>query len=76
MLYDENGMVAQGNDFPEVVLHLNSLDRATLLALVGLAVSVMKSDEENGRSFIATLSQDGIEPIVKSLFERLNTELA
>lgn len=78
MLYDKNGMAVGGQSpLPEglLTLRLNALDRATLLAMVGLAVSVMQNDEENGRAFIATLSQQGIEPIAKSLVERLNAEI-
>lgn len=55
-------------------LELNELERASLLALVGLAVAVMQNDEENGREFIRALSQEGIEGICKSLVERLNGE--
>lgn len=78
MLYDENGAaVGRQEPLPEglLTLRLNALDRAVMLALVGLAVSVMQNDEENGRQFIATLSQEGIEPIAKSLVERLNAEI-
>jgi hypothetical protein len=55
-----------------MTLELNELERAALLALVGLAVSVMQNDEENGREFIQALSQSGIEPVCRSLVEKLN----
>lgn len=78
MPYDQNAFTREGQSpLPEGVLtlHLNALERAVTLALVGLAVSVMQNDGENGRAFIATLSQEGVEPIAKSLFERLNAEI-
>jgi hypothetical protein len=59
-----------------MTLELNELERASLLALVGLAVAVMQNDEENGREFITALSQPGIQEICKSLVERLNGESA
>ena len=55
---------------------LNELERAALLALVGLAVSVMQNDEENGREFIKALSQEGMEDICKGLIEKLNGGIA
>jgi hypothetical protein len=59
-----------------MILDLNELERASLLALVGLAVAVMQNDEENGREFIAALSQPGIQELCKGLVERLNGEIA
>jgi hypothetical protein len=55
-----------------MTLELNELERAALLALVGLSVSVMQNDEENGREFIKALSQEGMEGVCKELIERLN----
>lgn len=57
-----------------MTLELDELERATLLALVGLAVSVMQNDEANGREFIKALSQEGMEPLAKALVEKLNAE--
>lgn len=59
----------------ETTITLNELDRATLLALVGLAVAVMQSDEENGRALVSVLSQPGMEAVCKSLVERLHGEV-
>lgn len=55
-----------------MTLELDELERASLLALVGLAVSVMQNDEENGREFIKALSQEGMEAICKALVEKIN----
>lgn len=54
-----------------MTLDLNELEHASLMALVGLAVSVMQQEEEIGRKFISTLSQPGIQEVCKSLVERL-----
>jgi hypothetical protein len=59
-----------------MTLELNELERASLLALVGLAVSVMQNDEENGREFIKALSQEGMEEVCKRLVEKLNSVVA
>lgn len=55
-------------------IDLDEIETGALLALVGLAVSVMQNDEENGRGFIAALSQPPMEAICKALVEKLNTE--
>lgn len=57
-------------------LELTELERAALLALVGLSVSVMQHDEQNGRQFVAALSQPGMEEVCRRLVERLSEEAA
>jgi len=59
-----------------MTLELNELERASLLALVGLAVSVMQNDEENGREFVKALSQEGMEEVCKRLVEKLSSVVA
>jgi hypothetical protein len=59
-----------------MTLELNELERASLLALVGLAVSVMQNDEENGREFVKALSQEGMEEVCKRLVEKLGSVVA
>jgi hypothetical protein len=48
------------------------MEHATLLGLVGLAVSVMQNDEAQGRAFINTLSQPGVQDAAKAIVERLS----
>jgi hypothetical protein len=48
------------------------MEHATLLGLVGLAVSVMQNDEAQGRAFISTLSQPGVQDAAKAIVERLS----
>lgn len=55
-----------------MTLQLNELESASLLALVGLAVSVMQNDEATGREFITALSQEGMEQVCKALVEKIN----
>lgn len=57
-----------------VRLEFSPMEHATLLGLVGLAVSVMQGNEEQGRAFIKTLSQPGIEATAKALIEKLNAD--
>lgn len=59
-----------------MTLELSELERASLLALVGLAVSVMQNDEETGRGFISALSQQGMEGVCKALVEKLSEQVA
>lgn len=53
-------------------LELTPMQHATLLGLVGLAISVMQNNEEQGREFISTLTQPGVEETAKALVEMLN----
>ena len=53
-------------------LEMSPMEHATLLGLVGLAVSVMQNDEEQGRAFISTLSQPGVQDAAKAIVERLS----
>ena len=53
-------------------LEMSPMEHATLLGLVGLAVSVMQNDEEQGRAFINTLSQPGVPDAAKAIVERLS----
>jgi len=55
-----------------VRMEFTPMEHATLLGLVGLAVSVMQHNEEQGRQFVATLTQPGIEATAKALIEKLN----
>lgn len=59
-----------------MTLELDELERASLLALVGLAVSVMQNNEQHGREFIKALSQEGMEAICKALVEKISGEVA
>jgi hypothetical protein len=47
------------------------IEYATLLGLVGLAVSVMQSDEEKGRDYIKLLSNPAIEKVAQSVVEKI-----
>lgn len=53
-------------------LDLTPMQHATLLGLVGLAISVMQNDEAQGRAFISTLTQPGVEETAKAIVEMLN----
>ena len=53
-------------------IDLDELERASLLALVGLAVAVMQNDEENGKEFIKALSQEGMEQVCRGVVEKIN----
>lgn len=55
-----------------MVIELDELERASLLALVGLAVAVMQNDEENGKEFIKALSQEGMEQVCRGVVEKVN----
>ena len=47
------------------------IEYATLLGLVGLAVSVMQSDEEQGRDYIKLLSNPAIEKAAAGVVDKL-----
>ena len=54
------------------MMDMSELERAALLAMVGLAVSVMQNDEETGKEFIAALSQEGMEQVCRGVVEKLS----
>lgn len=47
------------------------VEYATLLGLVGLAVAVMQSDEEQGRDYIKLLSNPAIEKAAAGVVDKL-----
>lgn len=51
-------------------VEFSALELAVTLGMMGLGVAVMQNDEENGRVFIASLSQDGVEAVCKAVLER------
>jgi len=53
-------------------LDLTPVERAALMALVGLAVTVMQNDRENGQQFIELLSAKEMEGVCMGLVHRLN----
>jgi hypothetical protein len=53
-------------------LDLTPMQHATLLGLVGLAIAVMQNDETQGRAFVVTLTQPGVEETAKEIVEMLN----
>ena len=56
----------------DTTLTLTPVERGALMALVGLAVSVMKSDRETGQQFAALLSNPTMEEVCFALIDRLN----
>jgi len=53
-------------------LEMSPMEHATLLGMVGLAVSVMQDDEVQGRAFINMLSQPVVQDAAKAVVERLS----
>jgi len=53
-------------------LDLTPMQHATLLGLVGLAIAVMQNNEEQGRAFISTLTQPGVEETARAIVEMFN----
>jgi hypothetical protein len=56
----------------DTTLTLTPIERGALMALVGLAVSVMKNDRETGQEFAALLSSPEMEGVCFALIDRLN----
>ena len=55
-----------------MTLELSELERASLLALVGLAVAVMQDDRESGQEFATMLSAPEMETLCRIVVEKLN----
>ncbi len=56
----------------DTTLTLTPIERGALTALVGLAVSVMKSDRETGQQFAELLTNPTMEEVCFALIDRLN----
>ena len=55
---------------------LAPVEYATLLGLLGLAISVMQNDEKQGREYIRLLSHPSIEKAVAGVVEKMMSDKA